>query len=44
MHAYELDGPTGSYAPAGIFRHALQQSVPFEITLERDKLTPGHSG
>lgn len=44
VHVYELDEPTGSYAPAGIFRHALQGSLPFEISLDLDKLTPGRSG
>ncbi|MER5597597.1 hypothetical protein [Streptomyces sp. NPDC002265] len=37
---YELDGPTGAYAPAGIFRGALRRPVPFEISLDLDKLTP----
>ncbi|MEU9121388.1 Uma2 family endonuclease [Streptomyces sp. NPDC048506] len=44
VHVYELDEPTHSYAPAGIFRHALQRSLPFEISLDLDKLTPGRSG
>lgn len=44
VHVYELDEPTGSYAPAGIFRHALQRSLPFEISLDLDKLAPGRSG
>ncbi|MGW6685912.1 Uma2 family endonuclease [Streptomyces sp. NPDC054961] len=44
VHVYELDEPTGSYAPAGIFRHTLQRSVPFEISLELDKLAPGQPG
>lgn len=44
VHVYELDEPTGSYAPAGIFRHALQRSLPFEISLDLDKLAPGQSG
>ncbi|GES30370.1 Uma2 family endonuclease [Streptomyces angustmyceticus] len=44
VHAYELDRPTGSYAPAGIFRHALKRSLPFEISLDLDTLTPGGSG
>lgn len=30
-HVYELDQPTRAYAPAGIFRHTLKVSVPFEI-------------
>lgn len=37
---YELDEPTGAYAPAGIFRGTLQRSVPFETSLDLDKLTP----
>ncbi|MFK0218897.1 hypothetical protein ACIQWN_12015 [Streptomyces vinaceus] len=36
----KLDRPTGAYAPAGIFRGTLQRPVPFEITLDLDKLTP----
>ncbi|MGW6905191.1 Uma2 family endonuclease [Streptomyces sp. NPDC054940] len=44
VHVYELDEPTHSYAPAGIFRHALQRSLPFEISLDLDKLAPGRSG
>jgi Uma2 family endonuclease len=44
VHVYELDEPTGSYAPAGIFRHALQRSLPFEISLDLDKLAPGKPG
>ncbi|MFE1766188.1 Uma2 family endonuclease [Streptomyces angustmyceticus] len=41
VHAYELDRPTSSYAPAGIFRHTLKRSLPFEISLDLDRLTPG---
>lgn len=44
VHVYELDEPTRSYAPAGIFRHALKRSLPFEISLDLDKLTPGRPG
>ncbi|PBC84839.1 Endonuclease, Uma2 family (restriction endonuclease fold) [Streptomyces sp. 2224.1] len=44
VHVYELDEPTRSYAPAGIFRHTLQRSLPFEINLDLDKLAPGRSG
>ncbi|MEV0850666.1 hypothetical protein AB0J21_33275 [Streptomyces sp. NPDC049954] len=44
VHVYELDGPTGSYAPAGIFRHTLKRPVPFEITLDMDSLAPVRSG
>jgi hypothetical protein len=43
MHVYELDEPTGSYAPAGIFRHTLQRPLPFETSLDLDKLAPGRS-
>ncbi|MFE7135127.1 Uma2 family endonuclease [Streptomyces sp. NPDC057638] len=41
VHVYELDEPTGSYAPAGIFRHTLKRSLPFEISLDLDTLAPG---
>ncbi|MEU9718692.1 Uma2 family endonuclease [Streptomyces sp. NPDC047976] len=44
VHVYELDEPTGAYAPAGIFRGALRRPVPFEISLDLDKLTPPHAG
>ncbi|MET9642546.1 Uma2 family endonuclease [Streptomyces syringium] len=44
VHVYELDEPTGVYAPAGIFRHALQRELPFEIGLDLDKLVPRKSG
>ncbi|WP_448319101.1 Uma2 family endonuclease [Streptomyces sp. CO7] len=40
VHVYELDGPTGVYAPAGIFRGSLRRPVPFRIELELDKLVP----
>ncbi|WP_328510400.1 Uma2 family endonuclease [Streptomyces mirabilis] len=40
VHVYELDKPTRSYAPAGIFRGTLERRVPFEISLDLDKLTP----
>ncbi|MFE0104064.1 Uma2 family endonuclease [Streptomyces sp. NPDC059009] len=40
VHVYELDAPTGVYAPAGIFRGALKRPVPFEITVDLDGLTP----
>ncbi|MFJ4484432.1 Uma2 family endonuclease [Streptomyces longwoodensis] len=40
VHVYELDGPTGTYAPAGIFRGSLKRPVPFPITLDLDQLTP----
>ncbi|MFJ8945544.1 Uma2 family endonuclease [Streptomyces sp. NPDC102395] len=44
VHVYELDEPTGAYAPAGIFRGALKRPVPFEIALDLDKLTPRRGG
>ncbi len=43
VHVYELDEPTGAYAPAGIFRSTLHRPVPFEITLDLDTLTPPRS-
>ncbi|MFJ3631792.1 Uma2 family endonuclease [Streptomyces sp. NPDC090112] len=44
VHVYELDEPTGAYAPAGIFRGTLHRPVPFEITLDLDTLTPPRNG
>ncbi|MEU5430476.1 Uma2 family endonuclease [Streptomyces olivoreticuli] len=41
VHVYELDGPTGRYAPAGIFRGTLKRPVPFDIELDLDALVPG---
>ncbi|MEV4556917.1 Uma2 family endonuclease [Kitasatospora sp. NPDC049285] len=38
VHVYELDAPTRSYAPTGIFRGRLQRPVPFDITLDLDQL------
>jgi Uma2 family endonuclease len=40
VHVYELDLPTSAYAPAGIFRGSLSRTVPFEIGLDLDELTP----
>ncbi|MEV6005351.1 Uma2 family endonuclease [Streptomyces sp. NPDC051976] len=40
VHAYELDRPTGAYAPAGIFRRSLRLPAPFPVDLDLDKLTP----
>ena len=40
VHVYELDVPTGAYAPAGIFRGRLQRPVPFPVDLDLDALTP----
>ncbi|GHC93136.1 hypothetical protein GCM10007079_42230 [Nocardiopsis terrae] len=33
-HVHELDGPTGAYAAAGIFRGALQRPLPFDLDLD----------
>ncbi|MGW1071359.1 Uma2 family endonuclease [Streptomyces sp. NPDC002537] len=41
VHVYELDGPTGRYAPAGIFREILKRPVPFDIELDLSTLVPG---
>jgi Uma2 family endonuclease len=41
VHAYELDGPTRSYAPTGIHRHELRTTTPFAIKLDLDGLLPG---
>ncbi len=38
VHVYELDEPTGVYAPGGIFRGKLQRPVPFEIAIDLDTL------
>ncbi|MGW0522495.1 Uma2 family endonuclease [Crossiella sp. NPDC003009] len=38
VRAYELDEPTGAYAPAGVFRGTLTRPVPFPITLDLDRL------
>ncbi|MFD8716635.1 Uma2 family endonuclease [Streptomyces sp. NPDC059629] len=43
VHVYELDEPTGAYAPAGIFRGTLKRPVPFDISLDLDRLTPPRS-
>ncbi|MGW8667528.1 Uma2 family endonuclease [Streptomyces niveus] len=40
VHVYELDEPTASYVPAGIFRGTLHRPLPFEINLDLDKLAP----
>ncbi|MFF2845340.1 Uma2 family endonuclease [Streptomyces sp. NPDC058001] len=40
VHVYELDEATSAYAPAGIFRGVLKRPVPFEISLDLDKLGP----
>ncbi len=44
VHAYELDEPTRSYAPVGIFRDSLHRPVPFEITLDLTELAPPRKG
>jgi hypothetical protein len=43
IHAYELDGPTRSYAPTGIYRHELRTTTPFAIKLDLDGLVPGRN-
>ncbi|WP_413801237.1 Uma2 family endonuclease [Streptomyces iranensis] len=40
VHAYELDEPTGAYAPAGIFRQILERPVPFKIKIDLSRLVP----
>ena len=44
VHAYELDGPTRSYAPIGIHRHELRTTTPFAIKIDLDGLVPGRQG
>ncbi|MEJ2855467.1 MULTISPECIES: Uma2 family endonuclease [unclassified Saccharothrix] len=39
-HVYELDEPTRTYAPAGIFRGTLALAMPFPITIDLDGLFP----
>lgn len=39
-HVYELDEPTGAYAPAGIVRGKLELVVPFPIAIDLDSLFP----
>ncbi|MFD1150453.1 Uma2 family endonuclease [Saccharothrix hoggarensis] len=41
VHVYELDEPTGAYAPTGVFRDSLHLAVPFEIDIDLAKLVPG---
>ena len=41
VHVYELDEPTRSYAPTGVFRDSLHAAAPFEIDLDLAKLMPG---
>lgn len=40
VHVYELDVPTGKYAPAGIFRGTLERPVPYPVRLDLDALLP----
>lgn len=40
VHDYELDEPTGAYAPAGVFRGILQRPLPSSISLDLNRLTP----
>lgn len=41
VHAYELDAPTRTYAPVGIFRGRLERPVPFKLSLDLGELVPG---
>jgi Uma2 family endonuclease len=40
VHVYELDEPTLTYVPAGIFRGKLERPVPFPVTIDLDGLVP----
>ncbi|WP_327295485.1 MULTISPECIES: Uma2 family endonuclease [unclassified Streptomyces] len=40
-HVYELDGPTGTYAPAGIVRGVLRRTVPVTVEIDLDRIAPG---
>jgi Uma2 family endonuclease len=44
VHAYELDGTTRSYVPAGIHRRELRSPTPFAIKLDLDRLVTGRRG
>ncbi|MEU3375150.1 Uma2 family endonuclease [Streptomyces sp. NPDC006660] len=44
VHVYELDEPTATYVPVGIFRGSLRRPVPFEINLDLLKLAPPPRG
>jgi Uma2 family endonuclease len=41
VHAYEIDGLTKTYVPAGIFRDKLVRPVPFPVTLDLAALVTG---
>ncbi|MBL7254872.1 Uma2 family endonuclease [Paractinoplanes lichenicola] len=43
IHAYELDEPTRSHVPTGIYRHELRISKPFPLELDLGQLVPGRS-
>ncbi|WP_211763725.1 Uma2 family endonuclease [Kutzneria sp. CA-103260] len=34
VHVYELDIPTGTYVPAGIFRGSMERPVPFPVSID----------
>jgi Uma2 family endonuclease len=34
VHVYELDKPTATYVPAGIFRGILERPVPFPVSID----------
>ena len=40
VHVYELDRPTGVYAPAAIVREFLERAVPFEVGIDLGALVP----
>ncbi|GAA3986137.1 Uma2 family endonuclease [Allokutzneria multivorans] len=40
VHVYELDGPTKTYAPAGIVRGVLDRPVPFPLHVDLNGLIP----
>ncbi|MEU7571162.1 Uma2 family endonuclease [Micromonospora sp. NPDC049240] len=40
VYAYEIDGPTRSYAPTGIHRRELRTSLPFPIKIDLAGLVP----
>ncbi|SHK70056.1 Uma2 family endonuclease [Actinacidiphila paucisporea] len=44
VHVYELDEPTATYVPVGIFRDSLHRPVPFDINLDLQKLAPPDRG
>ncbi|GAA2104532.1 Uma2 family endonuclease [Kitasatospora saccharophila] len=43
-HVYELDVPTRSYVPAGIFRGGLSRPTPFPVAIDLSRLVPRTGG